>query len=239
MCDATKAKRHNISLFPDEYGHLLKNSFLCSVMRLCYVFFGLCAAIGLMGCATASSPGASVVSSAPVMTSTPISKGIFAATLSLCDGDHIDNAPTINARKNIVQYDPYAYVSGVTLVRAPVRRACFSSGFGNRHDRTGLHKGIDLSTGHPHAVYAAGDGVIEEMRTTIRYGNMILIRHNNDVKTRYAHLSSFGSKMHLGHDVRQGDIIGKTGKTGNANAVILHYEIIVGGTPQDPMTIGR
>jgi len=44
--------------------------------------------------------------------------------------------------------------------------------------------------------------------------------------------------MHVGHDVRQGDVIGKTGNTGNAEAVILHYEIIVDGEPRDPMAAG-
>ncbi len=202
-------------------------------MRLNYTLVGLCAVIGLEGCTTSPSQAT------PIISPTPISSRVFAATLNLCDGDHIDNAPIVDSRKNIVQYDPYAFLSGVTLARVPVRRACFSSGFGKRHDRAGLHKGVDLSTGHPHDVYAAGDGVIEEIRTTVRYGNMVLIRHNDNVKTRYAHLSSFNGKMHSGHEIRRGDVIGMTGNTGNANAVILHYEIIIDGTPQNPMTIGN
>ncbi|WP_395072923.1 M23 family metallopeptidase [Hyphococcus sp.] len=164
--------------------------------------------------------------------------GVFASSLSLCNGSHIDNAPAIDSEKNIINYRSMAHVAGITVARAPVRRACFSSGFGSRHDRVGLHKGIDLSTGHPHAVYAASYGVIEEIRTMPRYGNMILIKHRNGVKTRYAHLSTFDSRVHQGHEVRQGDVIGMTGSSGNANAVVLHYEIIVNGVPQNPMTIG-
>ncbi|WP_428410606.1 M23 family metallopeptidase [Hyphococcus sp.] len=167
---------------------------------------------------------------------TPMAMGKFASTLHLCKGGHIDNAPPTDSRRHIINYRPFANVAGVSLARAPVRRACFSSGFGFRHDRTGRHNGIDLSTGHPHAVYAAEDGVVEEMRSAGGYGNMILIRHNNRLKTRYAHLSTFASSMHVGHDVRQGDVIGKTGNTGNAEAVILHYEIIVDGEPHDPMS---
>ncbi len=71
------------------------------------------------------------------------------------------------------------------------------------------------------------------------YGKMILIRHNDRVKTRYGHLSSYAAKLHTGHKVRQGDLIGRTGKTGNATGVILHYEIIVDGQPRDPLTVGR
>ena len=164
--------------------------------------------------------------------------GKFASTLHLCQGDHIDNAPPADSGRHIVNYRPFASVAGVTIARAPVRSACFSSGFGFRHDRPRRHNGIDLSTGHPHAVYAAGDGVVEEMRSAGSYGKMILIRHNSRVKTRYAHLSTFASSTHVGHDVRQGDVIGKTGKSGNAEAVILHYEIIVDGEPRDPMAVG-
>lgn len=51
-------------------------------------------------------------------------------------------------------------------------------------------------------------------------------------------MSSYASEMHVGHEVRRGDVIGRTGKTGNAEAVILHYEIIVDGEPRDPTTVG-
>ncbi|WDI31957.1 M23 family metallopeptidase [Hyphococcus flavus] len=189
------------------------------------------AAFSLSACVTAPAGG-------PPNSDAPMSAGGFASTLHLCKGDHIDNAPPTDSGRHIINYRPFANVAGVSLARAPVRRACFSSGFGFRHDRPRRHNGIDLSTGHPHAVYAAADGVVEEMRSAGGYGKMLLIRHNGRVKTRYAHLSAFASSMHIGHDVRQGDVIGKTGKTGNAEAVILHYEIIFDGEPRDPMAVG-
>jgi len=197
-------------------------------MRFSGLIIYAIAAMGLAACATAPA-------SAPPTTSS----GGFARTLHLCDGDHIDNAPAVDRKKHILGYNPLTRVSGVTLARAPVRRACFSSGFGRRHGRSGIHQGIDLSTGHGHAIYAAGDGVVEEMRTQGGYGKMILIRHNGRVKTRYGHLSSYASKLHTGHKVRRGEIIGRTGKTGNATAVILHYEIIVGGQARNPLTVGN
>ncbi|MGE0409269.1 MAG: M23 family metallopeptidase [Amphiplicatus sp.] len=184
----------------------------------------------LAACATAP-PSSGPPLSAP-------SPGVFATVLHLCNGEHIDNAPPVDRKKHVIGYEPFARVAGVTLARAPVRRACFSSGFGRRHDRPGRHNGIDLSTGHPHAVYAAGDGVIEEMRVAGGYGNMILIRHNSRVQTRYGHLSSYSSDLHIGHKVRMGEVIGSTGRTGNANAVILHYEIIIDGVPRDAMAAG-
>jgi len=196
------------------------------MMRSSYLMVFAFASAGLAACATTPPPA-------------PTSDATFATTLRLCDGDHIDNAPATDSSKRILGYRPLTNVKGVTLARAPVQRACFSSGFGRRHDRAGNHNGIDLSTKHGHAVYASADGVIEEMRVAGDYGKMILIRHNSRVQSRYGHLSSYGSEMHVGHDVRQGDLIAKTGKTGNANAVILHYEIIVDGAPRDPMTVGE
>ncbi|MBL4619815.1 MAG: M23 family metallopeptidase [Marinicaulis sp.] len=180
---------------------------------------------GLTACATAPS-------------STPPSR-VFSATLHLCSGGHIDNAPAANKKKHILGFSSLTRVSGVTLARAPVQGACLSSGFGPRHNRPGTHAGVDYSTKRPRAVYAAGDGVIEEMRTVNGYGKMFLIRHNNRVQTRYGHLSSYTSKLHVGHKVRQGDIIGRTGKTGNATGVILHYEILVRGRARNPLTVGE
>lgn len=198
-------------------------------MKFNALTFGVISAFFITACTTATTQ--------PQRPSTPSQSSPFDSTLHLCKGDHIDNAPATDGKRHIIDYTPLTRVAGATLARAPVRRACFSSGFGFRHDRLGRHNGIDLSTGHAHRVYSAGDGVVEEMRVAGGYGNMILIRHNSRVQTRYGHLSSYASEMHVGHQVRLGDIIGRTGKTGNAEAVILHYEIIVDGEPRDPMRI--
>lgn len=181
-----------------------------SQLRFLQLTFCALAGAGLAGCATAPTPAG--------QRPTAPQAGVFASTLHLCDGDHIDNAPPMDDKKHILGYRPFTNIFGVTLALAPVRRGCFSSGFGYRHDRMGRHDGIDLSTGHSHAVYAAGDGVVEEMRTAGGYGKMILIRHSGRVETRYGHLSSYASNLHVGHDVRRGDVIGSTGRTGNAEA---------------------
>lgn len=186
--------------------------------------------IGVAACATAPSP---VVTPSPTAPSRA-----FAKTLHLCDGDHIDNAPATDRKKHVLGFKPMTRVSGVTLARAPVR-GCLSSGFGRRHDRAGTHAGIDLSTRHPRPIYAGGSGEVEKIGTINGYGKTVVISHNARVKTRYGHLSSYNSKMYVGHKVRQGDVIGRTGKTGNATAVILHYEIIVDGAPRDPLSVGN
>ena len=70
------------------------------------------------------------------------------------------------------------------------------------------------------------------------YGKTIVIRHNRSLKTRYAHLSRYAPDLRPGKRVARGDYIGDTGRTGNATAVHLHYEIISNGRPRNPLTVG-
>lgn len=138
----------------------------------------------------------------------------------------------------MVGFAPLTRVSGAILARAPVG-GCVSSGFGQRRGGAGrIHKGVDLYTRTPAPVYAGGDGVVSEIGVQNGYGKVVVIRHNNRVSTRYAHLSAFAPGLRRGARVRMGERIGTTGRTGNATAVHLHYEIRVGGAPKNPLTVG-
>jgi murein DD-endopeptidase MepM/ murein hydrolase activator NlpD len=125
-----------------------------------------------------------------------------------------------------------------TLMKTPIDGARMSSGFGmRRHPIQGyskMHKGIDFaaSTGTP--IYAAGDGVIEMAGRRGGYGNYLRIRHNNQLKTAYAHMSRFGKGMTAGRRVRQGEIIGYVGSTGASTGPHLHYEVMLNGAQVNP-----
>ena len=163
---------------------------------------------------------------------------LHASHLELCPGVSISNAPASDGARRIIAYEPYARVNGATLSRAPVS-ACVSSGFGPRRGgASGFHKGVDLYTRAPTTVFAGGDGVIEAVGTLRGYGRTITIRHASGVKTRYAHLSEYAPGVAPGARVSMGQAIGRTGATGNASAVHLHYEILVDGRPHNPLTIG-
>jgi len=166
-------------------------------------------------------------------------KGSIRSALRICPGGGISNAPPTNDHGEVSRFTPIANISGVFLARAPVN-ACISSGFGPRRGGAGrFHYGLDLYTRSPSAIHAAGDGVIEEMKSQRGYGRTILIRHSGRVKTRYAHLSSYARGLRQGDHIRQGQVIGLTGESGNATAVHLHYEIIVNGKPRNPLTVGE
>ena len=160
------------------------------------------------------------------------------ASLAVC-AMRVTNAPATDSAGRIRGFDPNVQISGAYLLRAPVA-ACVSSGYGPRRGGAGsFHHGVDLYTGSPRAFVAGGDGVIEFVGTQRGYGRTVLIRHNENVKTRYAHLSSYADGVRKGRRIRRGETLGKTGRTGNATAVHLHYEILVRGRPVDPLTAGK
>lgn len=151
---------------------------------------------------------------------------------------NVSNAPRTDRSGHISNFQPTTNVAGVSLLRAPVS-ACVSSGFGLRKSGARqFHDGVDLFTRTPTRIYAGGDGIIGSIQTLRGYGRTILIRHNERVQTRYAHLSSYADGLRKGARVRKGQLIGLTGKTGNATAVHLHYEILVNGRPKNPLSVG-
>ena len=100
-----------------------------------------------------------------------------------------------------------------------------------------MHKGIDFAAPKGTPVYAGGNGVIEIAGNNGAYGKYIRIRHTNDYKTAYAHLSGFRKGISKGVRVNQGDTIGYVGSTGRSTGPHLHYEIIYQGKQINPLTL--
>lgn len=164
-------------------------------------------------------------------------EGTFPRMLSLCNGD-VSNAPDVDRRGRIEDFTTFVDVRGITLAVSPVS-GCLSSGFGPREGGAGkFHAGIDIATGTPRPIRAAAGGVVEQADEDRAFGNMIVIRHRRGVATRYAHLSDYASGIRRGARVAAGEVIGVTGKTGNATGIHLHYEILVDGKALNPLTVG-
>ncbi len=186
----------------------------------------------LAACASAPAPNTRA-GHGPSRHSAPV-----ASALTLCSGLKISNAPASDSARRIVNYQPQAYVRGEALYRAPVA-SCVSSGFGPRKGgASGFHHGVDLYTRAPAPILAGGDGVVAKVATMRGYGKTVIIRHRNGLETRYAHLSEYAPGLKPGARVRRGQFIGRTGRTGNATAVHLHYEVLVDGRRRDPLTVG-
>lgn len=111
-----------------------------------------------------------------------------------------------------------------------------TSDFGFRVDPyTGLqqmHNGRDISANIGTPVIATADGQVVWSGPQGAYGNVIMIDHGHSLTTLYAHLSELGVKV--GESVKRGALIGKVGNTGRSTGPHLHYEVRVGGVPQDP-----
>ncbi|MCS6818705.1 MAG: M23 family metallopeptidase [Chitinophagales bacterium] len=113
-----------------------------------------------------------------------------------------------------------------------------ASGFGMRMDPIykvpKFHEGMDFTAPVGTEVYVTGDGVVETVEYSYSgYGNQVVVDHGYGYKTRYAHLSKF--KVKVGQKVKRGDVIGLVGNTGKSTGPHLHYEVIKGGVPVNPV----
>jgi murein DD-endopeptidase MepM/ murein hydrolase activator NlpD len=127
------------------------------------------------------------------------------------------------------------------LLRTPVDAVRITSGFGMRfHPILGysrMHRGVDFAAPIGTAIYAAGDGVVTEAGPSAGYGNYVEIAHNQQYATAYGHLSAFARGLHVGEQVRQGEVIGYVGMSGMATGPHLHYEVHYQGVQIDPLSV--
>lgn len=128
-----------------------------------------------------------------------------------------------------------------SLLKTPVPVANISSKFGMRkHPILGyskMHKGIDFAAPIGTPIYAAGNGVIEEIGIKGAYGKYVRIRHNGELSTAYAHAKSFASGIKKGSAIKQGQVIAYVGTTGRSTGPHLHYEVLIKGKNINPLSI--
>lgn len=105
------------------------------------------------------------------------------------------------------------------------------SGFGMRGGR--MHTGLDIGAKYGAAVGAAGSGTVIRAGWHGGYGRTVDIDHGDGVVTRYAHLSRIG--VGLGEAVERGQYIGRVGSSGHSTGPHLHFEVIINGSPRNPL----
>src|SRR5262245_1601867 len=94
--------------------------------------------------------------------------------------------------------------------------------------------GINIALPENTPVKAAEDGVVAYAGNELKgYGNLVLVRHPNGYVTAYAHAKELLVKR--GDQVKRGQLIARSGQTGNVTAPQLHFEIRKGASPLDPM----
>ncbi|MBR2515649.1 MAG: peptidoglycan DD-metalloendopeptidase family protein [Halomonas sp.] len=93
--------------------------------------------------------------------------------------------------------------------------------------------GIDIAGQKGQPVRAAGPGIIVYAGSGVRgYGNLILLKHNDQYLSAYAHNDSLSVKEN--DVVEAGEVIATMGDS-DADSVKLHFEVRRDGQPQDPM----
>jgi len=110
------------------------------------------------------------------------------------------------------------------------------SGFGFRYDpfngRRALHTGLDFPAPVGTSVLAAAGGVVLAIENHPEYGRLLTLDHGNGLVTRYAHLSEV--QVQPGDIVRRQQAVAAVGSTGRSTGPHLHFEVLVGGVPQNP-----
>lgn len=94
--------------------------------------------------------------------------------------------------------------------------------------------GINLAVPEGTPVKAAEDGVVAYSGNELKgYGNLVLVRHANGYVTAYAHASELLVKR--GDTIKRGQVIAKSGQSGEVSSPQLHFEIRKGSSPVDPL----
>lgn len=111
-----------------------------------------------------------------------------------------------------------------------------TSGFGYRSSFKRMHKGIDIAMAVGDTVRAVMPGVVDRTGYEARgYGHYIIVKHDDGMETRYAHLSM--PLVAGGQRVAAHEAIALSGNTGNSTGPHLHFETRFNGTAIDPATI--
>lgn len=122
---------------------------------------------------------------------------------------------------------------------APLDETKINSPFGMRlHPvlrKMKMHRGVDFPAPKGTPVYAAADGVIEDMGWRGNYGKYLRIAHDARHATAYAHLDGFAPEVSEGDRVTQGQVIGYVGRSGLATGNHLYWEVLVDNKHVDPM----
>ena len=157
-------------------------------------------------------------------------------------GDSYRAARYVGPNDEANYFDPKGRSMRKAFLRAPVSFTRISSNFNLRRkhplwNSAMPHRGIDYAAPRGTPILASGDGVVTKASKTRANGNYLVLRHGEQLVTKYLHMSRFARGIRAGKRVRQGDTIGYVGATGWATGPHLHYEFLVNGVHQNPRTV--
>ena len=185
-----------------------------------------------------AAPVAQAVAAAPAQ---PVAPVAASATKMALAGGPPQSARLASATTNVVEEKPVVEAATVKSSEAtgalptfrwPVRGKVITSYGAKTNGKS--NDGINLAVPEGTPVKAAEDGVVAYSGNELKgYGNLVLVRHSNGYVTAYAHASELMVKR--GDTIKRGQIIAKSGQSGEVGSPQLHFEIRKGSSPVDPL----
>jgi murein DD-endopeptidase MepM/ murein hydrolase activator NlpD len=179
-----------------------------------------------------------VVAAAPAQ---PVATVAAPATKMASAGGPPQAARLASATTNVAEEKPVVEAASVKpseatgalpTFRWPVRGKVITSYGAKTNGKS--NDGINLAVPEGTPVKAAEDGVVAYSGNELKgYGNLVLVRHSNGYVTAYAHASELLVKR--GDTIKRGQVIAKSGQSGEVGSPQLHFEIRKGSNPVDPL----
>jgi murein DD-endopeptidase MepM/ murein hydrolase activator NlpD len=188
----------------------------------------------------AAAPALQPVAAAPVQPVAVVAPAtntkMAAATLPPQSARLAQATTNVTEEKPVVAEAPAVKPSEATgalpTFRWPVRGKVITSYGAKTNGKS--NDGINLAVPEGTPVKAAEDGVVAYSGNELKgYGNLVLVRHSNGYVTAYAHASELLVKR--GDTIKRGQIIAKSGQSGEVGSPQLHFEIRKGSSPVDPL----
>ena len=128
------------------------------------------------------------------------------------------------------------------FLRTPVPGRYVTSGFSYNRLHPILkvrrpHLGVDYGAPRGTPIVATADGKVIRASRKGGYGKTVILRHGQNYRTLYAHLSRYAKGVRKGKWVKKGQVIGYVGSTGLSTGPHLHYEIHVDGKARNPLSL--
>ncbi len=135
-------------------------------------------------------------------------------------------------------YDENAGHLRRAFLKAPLKFSRISSRYNLKrkialYGRVKAHKGTDFAAPVGSPIMSTANGRVIESRYKGGNGNYVKIRHNSTYTTQYLHMKK--RKVKVGDYVKQGDVIGWVGMTGNTSGPHVCYRFWKNGIQVDPL----
>jgi murein DD-endopeptidase MepM/ murein hydrolase activator NlpD len=180
-----------------------------------------------------AAPPAAVAVAQPAAALMPPATKIAAATSDTQQKARLAQAAPTPDEPSVVSPVKAAEATGaLPTFRWPVRGKVITAYGAKANGKA--NDGINLAVPEGTPVKAADDGVVAYSGNELKgYGNLVLVRHSNGYVTAYAHASELLVKR--GDTIKRGQVIAKSGQSGEVASPQLHFEIRKGSSPVDPL----